>query len=418
MFIFNNKSIPLIYKGNELKMVFPKYWTPSEPSEPSEPSKPFEYWEPPIQPSSVYNPYTYEQLIAEYDDLMAKEPTYITKYKYDKNTLNGNYELYHYILEPPSYSKTIYIQTGIHGNEMDGKQQLLRVVDILVNKTDEVGYERFKNIRNDCRLIIVPCVSPYGHSKGIGGMNIPYIYNDTEYGINLNRNYDFNQQWALDSPGVGGNEPFEMIEIQHTRDIIEKIGVENIDYAMDWHDGGDVKQHYWINYAVDGNNRKFIDDFVKHLVKKYNIENPIIGNCKDTNTTGIAMAYFSKTLGLMASTVEWIGGYLGYDFSSSQMTQSIEIRGNMLLMAYENDLKGWKVDEPTNSQYFHFDYPKAFTRKSLRYDGADERTIVTDYMIYDRWNKLQLKYPNLISKSAQLGTNPYGQDCQRDGHRL
>ena len=381
----------------------------------TEPPVESKYWIPPQQEASVYKPWDYNGLINEYDKLMAISNGYITKYRYEIDsvpvlTKNGDFELFHYVLEPKSYSKTIFIQAGIHGNEMDAKQQLLRLVDILVNRTEEKEYERFKPIRDDVRLIIIPCVSPYGHETS--SMNIPYIYEDEEiqYGINPNRNYDFNQQWALESVGVGGYPAFDIAEVQHTKYVIEKYGVENFNYAMDWHDGGNVNQHYWINYPVDGENRELINDFISYLIERHEIENAIIPNCKDTSTTGIASMYFAKSLGILGSTVEWIGGYLGYDFGTSQMTQSMEIRGNMLLMAYENDIKGWRVNEPENAQYFHFDYPKAFTKEGMRYDGSESRTIVTDEQIYNRWDELQNKYPNKIIKSKVLGQNPYGQN--------
>ena len=364
------------------------------------------YWNPPTQEASVYKPWDYAELINEYDKLMAEAPDYITKHRYEINgepvfTKNGNYELFHYELTPSTYKKTIFIQAGIHGNEMDAKQQLLRIVNILVNKTNENGYSVFKEFKENVRLIIIPCVSPYGHDNAV--MNVPY--EGEQYGINLNRNYDFNQQWALASVGVGGEYPFEYEEIQHVRDVLNAVGAENIDYFMDWHDGGDVKEHFWINYAVDSNARVLVTDLINHLIEKYNIENPVIPNCKDTSTTGIASMWAAKTKGLMASTCEYIGGLLGYNFDSKQMTTSLDIRGNMLLQAYKQAIKGWQINEPENAQYFHFDYPKAFSEKGMRIDGADSRTIVTDSQIYERWDRLQEKYPELISKSEKLGTN-------------
>ncbi len=399
--ILLNKNIKHMYKNNVLKFI---NYTKS-------------YWTPPTQLPSSYNAYpTYDSLINEYDKLMYASNGYITKHRYEKDgqailTKNGGHELYSYVLEPSNYKKTIFIQAGIHGNEMDAKQQLLRVVDILVNKTNQSEYARFKEIRNNCRLIIIPCVSPYGHEKGNGGMNVPYTYNDTQYTINLNRNYDFNHQWALASAGVGGDTPFEFEEIQHVRDVLEKIGLENIDYAMDWHDGGAVKQHYWINYAVDDTpNRKIVSEFVSYLVNKYNITNPVIDYCKDDSASGVASMYFAKTLGLSGGVVEWMGGYLGYDFGSDQMTQSLEIRANMLLLGYERGVKGWLINESPTAQYFHFDYPKAFTKNGFRYDGAEERTRVTDAQIYARWDKLVEDNPMFINKSEKLGVNSYNQD--------
>lgn len=408
----NNSIIKPMYLGNMLILKA----TPNngEILPPKPPIPQTKYWNTPTQDASIYKPWTYEGLIAEYDSLMNSSNGYITKHRYEDNsnqpilTQNGNYELYSYVLEPTNYTKTIFIQAGIHGNEMDAKQQLLRIVDILVNKTNMSGYEAFKEIRNNVRLVIIPCVSPFGHDNA--SLNVPYADNGSEvqYGINLNRNYDFNQQYAIASGGVGGYPEMCMEEIQHTKDVIEGVGVENINYAMDWHDGREVQQHYWINYSADAGNRIIVDDFIKYLINKYNIENPIIDNCKDTSTTGIASMYFAKTMGIIGSTVEWIGGILGYDFNSEHMTKSMEVRANMLLLAYTENIKGWKINESVDAGYFHFDYPKAFTRAGLRYDSSDSRTIVTDQQIYNRWDKLYTTHPNLITKSSKLGTNVDG----------
>lgn len=396
MDILNNKTISCFCNNKKIK--FKNYNMPY-------------YWEPPVQEPSVAIPWTYSELINNYDSLMSRAPEYIKKYRYENEngspilTQNGNYELYSYIFEPKNYTKTIFIQAGIHGNEMDAKQQLLKIADILVNKTNTKEYAVFKPIRENVRLVLIPCVSPYGHDNN--NMNIPY--NDSQYGINLNRNLDFMQQKSIASVGVGGDHPFCMEETQHIRDVIMKIGPENIDYAMDWHDGGKVKQHFWINYAVDGKNRTIVNNLISHLIKKYNITNPVIDYCNDTTDTGITVMYFAKTLGLSASTVEWMGGYLGYDFGSEQMTRSLEIRGNMILLAYKNDVKEWTINEKEDDAYFHFEYPKAFMREGLRPDGAEEINKVTDNKIYSRWDELYNKYPDYITKSQTVGTNPYGQ---------
>lgn len=372
-----------------------------------------EYWNPPTQVDSVYKPWSYDELISKYDELMAKEPTYMTKYRYEDEEGNPiltstGYELFSYILEPPKYSKTLFIQAGVHGNEMDAKQQMLKIIDIIINKSSENGYKRFADIRNDVRLVIIPCINPYGHENST--MNAPYTYNGevVDTGINLNRNYDYNHQYAIPQAGVGGDAPFDMVETQHVRDVIQKIGEKNIDYAMDWHDGGGVNQHYWINYAVDAPNRTLVANFIDHLIQKYNIENPIIDYCKDSTTSGMASMYFAKTLGITGSVVEWIGGILGYDFKSEQMTKSLEIKGNMILLAYKNDVKAWRINEAENAQYFHFDFPKAFTKHDLRLDGTEDRSKVTNAMIYNRWDNLQSKYPTLITKSEKLGTDVTG----------
>ena len=133
------QQIQVFFKGNKIII---KYWNSYE--EPQE----FEYWVPPTQPTSVYKPWSYSELIAEYDKLMNSSNGYITKKRYEINgepilTTNGNYELFSYTLAPDKYVKTIFICAGVHGNEMDAKQQLLRFVDI--NSRNRMGeyHEKF-----------------------------------------------------------------------------------------------------------------------------------------------------------------------------------------------------------------------------------------------------------------------------------
>ena len=74
---------------------------------------------------------------------------------------------------------------------------------------------------------------------------------------------------------------------------MKSIGYENISHAMDWHDGGSVNHHYWINYTVDSKLRKPVMDFLDYLIKLHNIENADISQCKDTATTPIEVCYIS-----------------------------------------------------------------------------------------------------------------------------
>ena len=64
MFYCKNKPIKVRYKGNFLVM---KNAISEEDKEVTVDA----YWQPPVQQKSSYNPYTYEELINEYDKLMA-----------------------------------------------------------------------------------------------------------------------------------------------------------------------------------------------------------------------------------------------------------------------------------------------------------------------------------------------------------
>lgn len=370
------------------------------------------YWIPPVQPANPEGKdWTYATIISKYDELSTLEPK-LTKHRYNDNlgnailTGSGSYELYHYVYEPEDYDKTLFLQAAIHGSEKDGRLTLYRMMQILFTLRDTTGYKAWQQIYDRCRLIIIPVVSPYGND--ISGMNIPY--EGAQYGLNLNRNMDFNQQYALASSGVGGFEPFEVNEVRHIRDVVDLYGAETIDYAVDFHDGPGVSMHYWINYGVDSPNRTLVNDFVQYLVRTYVPVGvtPIIPECKDNPATGIVMGYFAKSLGVTASTNEWIGGIWGYSFDSTHLTHSLAIRSNMLFIALNNDVKGWNIRESENAEYFHFDYPRAFTRDSIRKEEAGAETKVPDSKIRARWDTLQAKFPALISKSSVLGVNATG----------
>lgn len=370
------------------------------------------YWIPPTQPENLAGKmWSYATILSKYDALAAIEPR-LTKHRYNDGSGNailssaGNYELYHYLYEPPMYDKTLFLQAQIHGNEKDSRLTLYRMIQIMLTLRNTAGYTAWQQIYDRCRLIIIPVVNPYGNDND--SMNIPY--KSTQYGINANRNMDFNQQYGLASTGVGGDVPFDINETRHIRDVVAKYGAHTIDYAIDYHDGSGINMHYWINYGVDAPNRPLVNNFVQYLVGKYvpvGVE-PVIYECKDNPATGIVMGYFSKTLGVTSSTNEWIGGLFGYSFDSAHMTHSLDIRSNMLFIALNNDVKGWNIRESENAEYFHFDYPKAFTRDSIRKEGAEAITLVTDAKIRTRWDTLQAKFPTLISKSSVLGVNATG----------
>lgn len=408
---FNSDKIASGDIGNPVGLYFDGdkiYFDGVEVGQSSVPNNEFSpegYWIPPTQPENIEGKnWTYATIISKYDELVASEPR-LTKHRYSELSTTGGYELYHYLYEPESYDKTIFMQAGIHGNEKDSRLTLYRMMQILFTLRETKGYTAWQQIYNRCRLIIIPVVNPYGNDNA--AMNIPY--KDTQYGINSNRNYDFNHQVALASVGVGGDVPFDVSEVRHTREVVEKYGAHTIDYAIDFHDGESVAQHYWINYSVDAPNRTLVNDFINYLLNKYAPgQTPVIPNCRDTSTTGTTSSYFNKSLGVTASTNEWMGGIFGYSFDSEHMTHSLDIRANMLFIALNNDVKGWQVRESENAEYFHFDYPRAFTRDSIRKEESGVETKVPDSKIRARWDTLQAKYPLLISKSEVLGVNATG----------
>lgn len=370
------------------------------------------YWMPPPEPSNVAGrDWTYAQLLAQYDALVAVEPR-LTKHRYEDGLGNpilsssGGFELFHYVYEPPGYDKTFFLQAAIHGSEKDCRLTLFRMMQIMLTKRNTNGYRAWQEVYDRCRLIIIPLANP--HSNDAATFLIPYQGEPLD--LNPNRNYDFNHQKGATS-GSGGNAPFDTTETQHTRDVFNLYGAQNIDLAVDYHDGGTVIQHYWINYAIDAPNRQPMEDFVDYMLAAHGIapEDAIIPDARDTGAPGTTAGWYSKTMGVPATTNEWIGGIFGYDFGSAHLTHSLQVRSNMLFIALADDnITGWKVNEAPGAPYFHFDFPMSFTRKALREEGAEAITKVNDADIYARWDALQAANPALIAKSASLGNNADG----------
>lgn len=387
-------------------------------------------WLPPLQAASSYTPYNYQGLIDRYDALKdsSSYPGTITKTRYSEDGY-GDYPLWHYEFTPVNYTKTFYVHAGIHGNEHDAPQTLLRIMDIICNHCNEAAYSRLKPLRDNVRFIVIPCVNPWGYDNAT--MNVPYTdwngeLKDGVQAMNMNRNADITHQYYLPQAGTGGNYPWQRSEVRHIKHVIETIGIENIDYLVDNHDGGDTMQHLWINYNMDGANAVMVRQLVNDLLA---YEDRLIadggvdyrhdgkwetGYCCDSAgyASGSQAAWYNTTLGALGSVCEYIGGYFGYSFTTEQMTRSLRIRANLLIYAYEMlNTKGWRINEPQDAEYFHFDYPIAITRQGLRKDGSDNinsHTITTYDQVVERWEDLLQRYPSYVTKSAKLGENSGG----------
>lgn len=438
-------------------------------------------WAPPAQGPTGYNDYQYIDIIDAYDDLMdnSNYPGTVTKFEYSevKNGTrmegshevpnyqhsfvaaqsgeyneNGsgfnNYPLYHYVFTPRDYTKTFYLQAGIHGNEKDAPQRLLRIMDIICNHANETAYSRLAALRDNVRFIVVPVVSPSGFDHA--SMNLPFTdwngkttYID-DYGnenplyVNMNRNYDVIHQYTLASVGTGGNYPWQFAEIRHIKSIIDNVGPQNIDYSVDYHDSDtpDVRVHFWFNFNADGPNRdmclqllndniSYEEELIANGGRDYrDFNNPkadergwVHTNTANATGTGTGVMWYNFTMGMFGSTCEYIAGYWGYPtgggtFTSEMVTRSLRMRANLLIYAYEMlETKGWRVNEAQDAEYFHFDYPISMTRQGLRKDFVDtttSNTVTTIQQVYSRWDELTTKYPSYVTKSATLGTNSNG----------
>lgn len=372
------------------------------------------YWIPPVQaPATDDQRWSYNDFIERYDALTMLDSNF-TKHRYDKPDGTPyiapftEHEYYHYKFEPENYTKTIFMQASIHGHERDARVTLYRMIEALIVKRKQQGYTAWQELYKNCRIIIIPAATPWGVDNRVNNIKYSSVEAPDKTTINPNRNYDF-LQTPTNTVGFGGLYPFEIYDTRHARDVLMHYGLKNIDYALDLHDGYATPEHYWVTYSVDSeDNRLAIVDLVNYMSAKHIPDGvtPINPRSRDDATGGSAGHYFIKTLGLNGGTCEWLGGIFPYDFSSEHMTHSFELRSNILFEAYKANTKSWVVNEPVNAQYFHFDYPVAFTRLTMQPDTSLYQGVNTNHdRIISRWDALLAANPSYITKSPVLGTN-------------
>lgn len=98
-----------------------------------------------------------------YEILMKKYPDYIKReiIGYDES---GKYEMRAYIFEPREVEKTLFITSGVHGNEFDGYLSLARFLEILCENYE--GHEGLEYVRHHVKLVVVPIVNVWStHEK-------------------------------------------------------------------------------------------------------------------------------------------------------------------------------------------------------------------------------------------------------------
>lgn len=161
---------------------------------------------------------TFDGVIALYDELVSKYPSYVTK-----NTLSyNNTTLYEYVFttgayndyvvsgtlrdENPKIIKPVILMTaGVHGNE---QASVMGLYDFIKN----LCKNNFKlmSIRDGITLKVVPIVSPSGYNQ-----NTRVNVNS----VNINRNFDAN--WNPEAIGGDKNNPGQSAADQDETQIVQ-----------------------------------------------------------------------------------------------------------------------------------------------------------------------------------------------------
>lgn len=239
-----------------------------------------------------------------YDGFVSAPPSGVTVYK---NSIgkdeSGQYDMLEYDFCPTNYNRTILLSSGMHTYELSASFGLANFIGHLYTDT---GNDAFDYIRNNVRIKVIPIVNPWGfnqYPKTYGNMN----------GVNPNRNFDLNGEWAAypvytpsqNEWNVKGAYPFSEAEVHNLARWAESNW--NAEFWIDCHTGeGYADKDLWVYYSSDSAilNRIngaiskietwFIDAYGKHCVTTRTIDNP----------DSIRLHWAEKIAGIAGMTLE------------------------------------------------------------------------------------------------------------------
>ena len=164
---------------------------------------------------------SYESFIANTWELLREEnPEYITRNIIIKDT-SGELDIYEYVFEPENYTKTVFLISGVHGDEYEAFWGLYYFMKKIAENTD--SHERMVGLKDNIRYVIIPICNPWGMERQT---------RRNSRGVDPNQNYDVNFREA--GHASGGSAPFSENESTAVKMIAEKYNSE-LDLFIDFH---------------------------------------------------------------------------------------------------------------------------------------------------------------------------------------
>lgn len=297
---------------------------------------PFSLWEPALQPDILGTEgsfgnieWTYPELIDNlYEPLRRQYPDYITRRSIGFDT-SGEYEMWAYEFTPEHYTKTVYLQSGVHIIETDAYFGLARLLHLIAHRADP----RLNVVRDMVRLLVVPAVSVWGISKRGGYADI----------MDANR-----WRFPHNAAHVNANRDYEDRKAAETNNVFAYMGLyaDEICFAIDCHSTTDiVLGAYLLPYSngMPSHIAEKLKAINSALYRKHPtpIRQLFMGEEKDYPVPNLANTFndgFTKEFGIWALTTEH-NDYIYDDRlgTSTTMTLSVELLGNHLLQIAEDD---------------------------------------------------------------------------------
>lgn len=199
--------------------------------------------------NGTLNMSTAEFLELFYDGFVSAPPegVVVTKTSIGKDE-SGQYDMWEYDFCPTNYSRSILLSSGMHTYELPASFGLANFIGHLYNDT---GNDAFDYIRANVRVKVIPVVNPWGFNQ------YPKTYGNVN-GVNPNRNFDLNGEWASfpaytpdeNEWNVKGEYPFSEAEAQNLARWAEENW--NAEFWIDCHTGeGYANKDLWVYYSSD-----------------------------------------------------------------------------------------------------------------------------------------------------------------------
>lgn len=259
----------------------------------------------------------------------------LSKAVYTKPTISGE-SLFYYTYVGPFYNKVgndmsynvlkdpswnsankFFFTSGIHGDEKCNVYALYLSIKFILTSDTEIA----KYIRNNYKIVVLPCVNPYGINNNV---------RENVNKVDINRNFDYN----FTKGGSSGDAPFSEIETQFVRDILLEEKTKSFksgtfildchDYYEDYEPWKDYTTNIGCNYTpmrvdIIKNQMLILDFITKNYPTAIRSGNPISQGGLGAITTFTNWAYHVEGFRLV-SISEALNDIGGTIYSNESMT--------------------------------------------------------------------------------------------------
>ena len=297
----------------------------------------------------------------------------LTSYTVTKKSLgkdqSNTYDIYEYDFKPAKWDRMILLTSGMHGYEVSAIFGLAYFMENIIEH--HTGDDFLTYLYTHVRIKVIPVISPWAYSQS------PKSYVQSR-GVNINRNFDYNGEWATYDPGSNpnnnkGTAPFSEAETQILRQwASENYGAE---FWIDCHTSVDAGTYDKEIYSSTISNTPLIDE-VDDAHEKLEAWTKQYYNLNSLNTK-----YMLDSTGAMKG--RWYTGVYGktmfvIEQCSDCDTMGLTYNGDRnAIVNYTAQISGYvgaflvKADETVNKNQYIQDLQQEAI-ENLKYIGQEE----------------------------------------------